>query len=238
MNTRSLFVHSCDFGGDCCVVHSQEHCVLSHASTGQLYIRKCTPDAVVHLNGRALDGITRVQLHHNDRLFIGSNHVFRVVIPSEAATMPSSTSPDVKIDFMFAFNEKNQAEIAAVKAMEAERRAALEEEKRQVEQQLREMETKAAVERAAAEEEAKKKGEEIARRQRELIAMKIRSVGKESLKSKEDELAREKAEFEAEQRRKAAELERRLAEQRLRAEQLRIREAREARLRWYGSTYE
>lgn len=46
---------------------------------------------------------------------------------------------------------------------------------------------------------------------------------------KEDELARDRAEFESEQRRKAAEVERQLAEQRLRAEKLKARQALEER---------
>ncbi len=81
------------------------------------------------LNGKPITGTARVALHHNDRLFVGTNHVFRVTVPSERpiAEDPTATS---KIDFLFAFNEKNQAEIAAVKEMEAARRAALEEEVR------------------------------------------------------------------------------------------------------------
>ena len=55
-------------------------------------------------------------------------------------------------------------------------------QKRQVEQQLRDMEAKAIQVRAAADVPAKLKQEEIAKRQRELIAMKLRSIGKEALK--------------------------------------------------------
>ena len=55
-------------------------------------------------------------------------------------------------------------------------------QKRQVEQQLRDMEAKAIQERAAADVLAKQKQEEMAKRQRELIAMKLRSIGKEALK--------------------------------------------------------
>lgn len=48
---------------------------------------------------------------------------------------------------------------------------------------------------------------------------------------KEDELARERAEFEAEQKRQQVELDRKLAAQRLKAEKLKIRQARETRAR-------
>lgn len=52
--------------------------------------------------------------------------VFQVVIPSEAAT----SSSDIKVDWVFAFTEKNKEEIETVRRMEAERRAALEAEVR------------------------------------------------------------------------------------------------------------
>ena len=100
----------------------QEHCIISNIA-GKLHLRKCAEGASVFVNGKPVTSIVKVQLNHNDRIFIGSNHVFRVAMPGE----PASESPD-KFDWMFEFSEKNQAEIASVKAMEAERRAALEEE--------------------------------------------------------------------------------------------------------------
>jgi hypothetical protein len=101
-----------------------EHCVLSCSISGLFQLKKCSDGAAVFVNGKSVADTVRLQLHHNDRVFIGSNHAFKVVIPADAASAPQ----DPKVDFMFAFSEKNQAEIEAVKAMEAERRAALEEE--------------------------------------------------------------------------------------------------------------
>ena len=55
-------------------------------------------------------------------------------------------------------------------------------QKRQVEQQLRDMEAKAKAQAAAADVEAKQKAEEIAKRKRELVTLKIRNIGKDALK--------------------------------------------------------
>lgn len=55
-------------------------------------------------------------------------------------------------------------------------------QKRAVEAQLKDMEEKAALERAAAEAEGKRKQEEMAKKQRELVALKIRNIGKDALK--------------------------------------------------------
>jgi hypothetical protein len=101
-----------------------EHCVLSCSVSGLFHLKKSSDACAVFVNGKSIMDTVRVQLKHNDRVFIGNNHAFKVVIPADAATAPQ----DLKVDFMFAFSEKNQAEIEAVKAMEAERRAALEAE--------------------------------------------------------------------------------------------------------------
>jgi hypothetical protein len=44
------------------------------------------------------------------------------------------------------------------------------------------MEERAALERAAAEVEGKRKQEEMAKKQRELVALKLRNIGKDALK--------------------------------------------------------
>ncbi len=88
---------------------------------GRLTLRKCAASASVHVNGKPVEGTSSTPVNHDDRVFVGSNHVFRVVQPGAPASAD-------RLDWLFAFTEKNQSEIASVKAMEAERRAALEEE--------------------------------------------------------------------------------------------------------------
>ncbi len=69
-------MHATDFA---IAVYLQLHCVLSHSASGEVSIRQCNDSAAVFVNGRPLQGLVRHRLHHNDRVFIGLNHVFKVI---------------------------------------------------------------------------------------------------------------------------------------------------------------
>lgn len=60
------------------LVCMQEHCILSHTAAGLLQVRKCAEGALLFVNGKPQSGLARMTLKHNDRVFFGNNHVFKV----------------------------------------------------------------------------------------------------------------------------------------------------------------
>ena len=128
---------------------------------GKLTVCKFTETARVTVNGQQLAVDTPIELHHNTRLILGHNHLFRVrfrccllprtrvflpltstrcqvVVPAEAEAgyVDPSLGGKEYVDWSFAITEQNQAEIAMVKQQEAQARAALQAEKAKAEEQV------------------------------------------------------------------------------------------------------
>jgi pSer/pThr/pTyr-binding forkhead associated (FHA) protein len=125
-------------------------------------------NAKVRVNGKKIIGA--VQIHHNDRVIIGNNHVFRFVHPMECRQNIDSSSKegkegyskeensinknDEQYDYAYAMREINEAAMEALTAGERAAREQAEREAKEMEAKVRSLENEMEKERKRANIEA------------------------------------------------------------------------------------
>lgn len=130
----------------------------------------CPEDAKVTVNGKRIAGA--VDLHHNWRVVIGNNHVFRFAHPEErqrgeklASALSASADQDIAVnltaagddasfDYAFAMREVNEAAMRALTQGEREARERAEREAREMEARVRSLEANVERERRRLQDEA------------------------------------------------------------------------------------
>ena len=138
----------------------KDHAVIVATSNG-ISVEPSTSGAKIYVNGSEISKSTPVK--HGSRIIFGTNHVYMVIVPSEAAAgvLPDGTEAGTEVDFNFAVNEMNKGQLEAMAAEEAKRKAEIEEERRKADAKLAEFEAKAAAERAAATKDAEEKAKAL-----------------------------------------------------------------------------
>ena len=163
-------------------------------------------NAKVTVNGKKLVGSR--SLHHNDRVIIGNNHVFRFVHPAESRATTSIESKegtegkegkegqegkersmveeeeqrkkkDAKYDYAYAMREINEAAMEALTSGERAAREQAEREAKEMEAKVRALEIEMTKEKKRAEQEANAQDHHFRIQQEKL---------EEELKRKENEL--------------------------------------------------
>jgi FHA domain len=165
-----------------------QHAVIEN-NDGRIQLTLPTPGAKMFVNG--LPVTTPVQLRHNDRVIFGNNHVFKVIIPSEAKSYVRPDDVPGVIDHTFAVMEINKAQVQAIAAAEAARRAEAEAARLKAEEQIREIEAQLAEERRKAEAEAAERQKYFEAKEKELLDRRQQGFQSE-LKEQEDRLRKEK----------------------------------------------
>jgi hypothetical protein len=133
-----------------------DHAVVRN-SDGNITIEPSAPGAKVYVNGDLITG--PVPLHNSHRLVFGTSHVYKVVVPAEAAAGRPVEGDDVPevIDYSFCINEINKGQVKSMAEQEARRRAEAEEEKRKADLRVAELEARMRSEREAADRESAEK---------------------------------------------------------------------------------
>eukprot|EP00946_MAST-07B_sp_MAST-7B-sp1_P001189 g1189.t1 len=158
---------------------SKEHAVISMAEANaegatQISIMPVSEDAKVTVNGKRIAG--PAPLHHNWRVIIGNNHVFRFVVPAEVerrnrmveAGAMEDRDEDSKYDYAYAMREINEAAMEALTSGERAAREQAEREAKEMEAKVRALEAAMTKERERAAAESSKQGAEFERKQRDL----------------------------------------------------------------------
>ena len=146
-----------------------QHAVIVNGGDDVITLSLPTDNAKIHVNGTPV--VAALQLRHNDRIIFGNNHVFKVVIPSQADSYVRPDDVPPHIDHTFAVMEIHKAQVQAIAAAEATRRAEAEAARLAAEEQIRAIESRLAEERQKAEEEAEKRRKFYEDKERELEAM-------------------------------------------------------------------
>jgi len=158
-------------------------------------------NAKVTVNGQKLIGSR--SLHHNDRVIIGNNHVFRFVHPAESLAIEGKEGregregkegkegkegpgveeerkkEDAKYDYAYAMREINEAAMEALTSGERAAREQAEREAKEMEAKVRALEVEMTNERRRAEKEANAQDQHFRLQQDKL---------EKELKRKENEL--------------------------------------------------
>ncbi len=127
----------------------RDHAVM-RVNGEELSVEPRTLGAKVYVNGAPITGVTI--LRHGARLVFGASHVYRVVVPAEAAagTPPDGASPTDVLDYAYAVNEMNKGAMQAMAAEESKRDAELEVERHKADAKLAELESRFHAEKEAA----------------------------------------------------------------------------------------
>jgi kinesin family member 1 len=115
---------------------AKDHAIIRAAEDGSLTVEPQTPGAKVFVNGDPITGPT--PLHHLHRIVFGTGHVYKVIVPAEAAAGRPPDGEDVPpaIDHTFALNELNRAQIKAMAVEEARRQAEAEAERKRADARI------------------------------------------------------------------------------------------------------
>jgi hypothetical protein len=87
-----------------------DHAAVSNDGT-TISVAPGAPGAKVYVNGDQIRGPT--ELHHLDRIVFGTSHVYKLVVPAEAAAGRVAQGADVPdaIDYEFAISEMNKGQL-------------------------------------------------------------------------------------------------------------------------------
>lgn len=110
-----------------------QHAIITNVE-GRIELTLPAPTCKAYVNGELVGA--SVTLHHFDRIIFGQNHVFKVVVPDEAAAYVRPSDVPAHIDYTFAVMEINKAQVQAIAAAEASRRAEAEAARQKAEEQV------------------------------------------------------------------------------------------------------
>ena len=146
-NPKDIKLSGLSIQKDHAIVHSSD-------DSKTITIEPASNMAKIYVNGTIIS--SKTPLRHGTRVVFGTSHVYYVIIPhdADAGVALDGISADEVVDYTFAINEMNKAQVQALALEEGKRRAEAEEERRKAEQRVAEIEARMEEEKRKAAEEA------------------------------------------------------------------------------------